>query len=240
MQVAWRSQHHPAHNVSKCDRILKKCQINVFLQTRRKKKVMIILKPCSGDRNLTRRGGNSLNNLHSISRGFLILVSLLITACAQQSTKADRQSVAAVIQDHSPDQEWVERPLQRIKEIPAVRFSEGSSRLSTRARKQISKIAHLLNRPDLATRPVIITGHSDTLGDEEKNLVLSRKRAEAVSRELILNGVRDSRLSIRAMGEAQPLVKEVTEDGEIDPHAMSINRRVEVSVGELQLVGDQL
>lgn len=68
---------------------------------------------------------------------------------------------------------------------------------------------------------VDIEGHTDDVGDEEYNLKLSRKRAQAVARYLTKNGIDRSRLTYRGYGEGRPLL------GKTDAESRSKNRRVE-------------
>ncbi len=119
------------------------------------------------------------------------------------------------------------------RELPVIFFASGSTQLSNEARKQIRNIAPLFNHPDIIDQTLTITGHSDTAGGVDTNLALSAKRAESVSRELILNGIRNERLVIQALGEKRPQAKEILEDGEFDPQAADKNRRVEIYLGTI-------
>lgn len=51
---------------------------------------------------------------------------------------------------------------------------------------------------------VLLEGHTDSIGPEGYNLVLSEKRAEAVKSYLVAKGVDSSRLSVDGLGETQP------------------------------------
>ncbi len=69
---------------------------------------------------------------------------------------------------------------------------------------------------------IMATGHADRSGPDAYNMGLSMRRAEAVKRQLIANGVGESEIGLDAKGEAEPLVQ--TEDGVREPQ----NRRVEI------------
>jgi len=69
---------------------------------------------------------------------------------------------------------------------------------------------------------IMATGHADRSGSDAYNMALSMRRAEAVKRQLIANGVGESDIGLDAKGEAEPLVP--TEDGVREPQ----NRRVEI------------
>lgn len=71
---------------------------------------------------------------------------------------------------------------------------------------------------------ISIVGHSDTAGDRDYNLVLSKRRAEAVYRLLVERGVDPTHIATTSHGEENPLVD--TGDNVSEPK----NRRVEVVV----------
>jgi outer membrane protein OmpA-like peptidoglycan-associated protein len=77
---------------------------------------------------------------------------------------------------------------------------------------------HLVVHPEL---PVRVDGHADAHGDETANLVLSRRRAVAVSLMLERAGVAHARITTRAFGAYQPV------DGEDE--SADAQRRVVVS-----------
>jgi outer membrane protein OmpA-like peptidoglycan-associated protein len=67
---------------------------------------------------------------------------------------------------------------------------------------------------------VRIEGHTDTVGDTESNLRLSRERAEAVANYLREQGV-ETPFEVVGMGESMPIAENATEEGR------ALNRRVE-------------
>ncbi|MBW1791776.1 MAG: OmpA family protein [Deltaproteobacteria bacterium] len=69
-----------------------------------------------------------------------------------------------------------------------------------------------------------IEGHTDSLGSEEYNLDLSRRRALAVQDLLIQRGVATHRLEIIGYGESSPVAANDTESGR------RLNRRVEIKI----------
>ena len=95
----------------------------------------------------------------------------------------------------------------------------------------------MLKPESLKTLPEIITtikkrnsvnmsviGHSDTAGDKNYNLNLSKRRAAEVSNLLVDRGVRRESINITSHGEENPLI--YTKDNVNEP----LNRRVEVVV----------
>jgi outer membrane protein OmpA-like peptidoglycan-associated protein len=71
---------------------------------------------------------------------------------------------------------------------------------------------------------ISVIGHTDTLGDEDANMALSKRRADAVKALLIEKGLDPDFIRATSHGEANPLIK--TEDNVSEPR----NRRVEVIV----------
>jgi outer membrane protein OmpA-like peptidoglycan-associated protein len=78
---------------------------------------------------------------------------------------------------------------------------------------------------ELKTHPgrrLLLRGHADRLGSPAHNLTLSRHRAEAVRYILITRGAPGDRISVEAVGDAEPADREAT------PAAWARNRRVQI------------
>jgi outer membrane protein OmpA-like peptidoglycan-associated protein len=69
-----------------------------------------------------------------------------------------------------------------------------------------------------------ISGHTDNAGDDESNLILSKKRAEAVKNYLVSKGIDATRFVINYFGETKPIADNSTTEGRAK------NRRVEMKV----------
>ncbi|MDF1794245.1 MAG: OmpA family protein [Thalassobaculaceae bacterium] len=72
--------------------------------------------------------------------------------------------------------------------------------------------------------PVVVVGHTDTAGSSAYNMILSRKRAEAVKTAFERSGVADVRIIARGVGEQDLL--EQTPDATRNP----FNRRVTITI----------
>jgi len=80
-------------------------------------------------------------------------------------------------------------------------------------------------RPELAEAyAAVIIGHTDSIGDPNYNLGLSKRRAEAVRDYLVETGAPDEKLRIVGRGQNDPIASNETEEGRAK------NRRVEVIV----------
>jgi outer membrane protein OmpA-like peptidoglycan-associated protein len=80
---------------------------------------------------------------------------------------------------------------------------------------------------EIAQRPVpdiVVIGHTDSLGSDQINDALARRRAETVRAELIRRGVAPENVQAVGRGRREPLVP--APDGVAEPR----NRRVEILV----------
>ncbi|WP_426491903.1 OmpA family protein [Hymenobacter sp. 102] len=101
--------------------------------------------------------------------------------------------------------------------LPTVLFKLGSPELLPESRPALQQLAaELLQRPGLR---ILIAGHTDKIGEPQKNQVLSEQRAEAVKAFLVQAGVAPDRIRTTGYGDARPL----------HPSPDARNRRVEVS-----------
>jgi outer membrane protein OmpA-like peptidoglycan-associated protein len=69
-----------------------------------------------------------------------------------------------------------------------------------------------------------ITGHTDNMGDDNSNLILSKKRAEAIKNYLSGKGIEATRFEVLYFGESKPIADNAT------PEGRQRNRRVEMKV----------
>lgn len=80
-------------------------------------------------------------------------------------------------------------------------------------------------RPELSeAHEGIIIGHTDSVGDADYNIGLSKRRAEAVAAYLVSTGVEPAKLRVLGRGETDPIASNDTKEGQAE------NRRVEIVV----------
>jgi len=101
----------------------------------------------------------------------------------------------------------------------AILFDADKSEIKTESMGYIKELAKWLN--DNKDVKLEIDGHTDSDGTKEQNLKLSKARAEAVKKQLILFGVEDIRLQVKGYGASMPLSPNTTIEGKAN------NRRVE-------------
>ena len=121
-------------------------------------------------------------------------VLLLASACA--ATPPPPPPVAA-----APPPAVTASAAKPSTESLTIEFTLGASALSQDALAQLDGAARLYR--DAQPEVMIVAGHTDKVGPEFPNLVLSARRAESVKRALIERGVPAERLQIIAYGEAE-------------------------------------
>lgn len=103
-------------------------------------------------------------------------------------------------------------------------FATGSAELLSSSTKELNKLYQLLaDNPYMKIR---IDGHTDNVGQETDNQLLSENRAKAVYNFLVKKGIQTTRLSYKGFGEAQPIDTNETAEGRQN------NRRTEFLVVE--------
>lgn len=109
--------------------------------------------------------------------------------------------------------------------INDILFATNSYALTDKSKFIIKQFARFLKTHN--TIEVLIQGHTDDIGDDNKNLILSQNRAEAVKQYLVDLGVASARLSSIGYGETQPKVENVSDENR------AINRRTEFLIKKL-------
>ena len=104
----------------------------------------------------------------------------------------------------------------------SILFNSGRASFKPGVTKQLDAIVAVMNKYPKAT--FAIEGHTDSSGGAPLNLRLSEKRANAVKKYLVKNGVDTTRLEAKGFGEGSPVDTNKTRAGRAN------NRRVEIKV----------
>ena len=84
----------------------------------------------------------------------------------------------------------------------SVEFDMNSSKINKNDYQKFNSLYSLMSyKPSLK---IIIEGHSDKLGNESKNIKLSKARAESVKMHLINRGISPNRISTKGYGSSKP------------------------------------
>jgi outer membrane protein OmpA-like peptidoglycan-associated protein/Tol biopolymer transport system component len=79
---------------------------------------------------------------------------------------------------------------------------------------------------------VEIAGHTDNIGTDQKNRILSNQRAKAVRDYLLDKGITEDRMRYKGYGFHVPVVPNKNTDGSDNPENRQLNRRTECEVVE--------
>lgn len=98
-------------------------------------------------------------------------------------------------------------------------FNTGESILLPSSINELKRVIDILKERPLK---IEIGGHTDNVGDDNANLILSKQRADAVRDYLVENGISADLLETKGYGESKPIASNKTEEGRRK------NRRVEI------------
>ena len=145
--------------------------------------------------------------------------SSTVNPTAEERARSGREQLATLPSSGALDLVACQTGLNATQAVEKIQFHSGSSRITRSAATVLDRLTPLLRR--CPETKVEISSHTDNVGDDEDNRALSRRRAEAVMRYLIREGISAARLSAIGYGAKKPLASNDTEDGR------SENRRIE-------------
>jgi OOP family OmpA-OmpF porin len=106
--------------------------------------------------------------------------------------------------------------------LKGIEFDREKATISPASLPVLDKSALVLS--DYPSLRVLITGHTDDTGGRDKNLQLSKARAEAVKAYFVSKGIDASRIQTRGAGAEEPLDTNATAAGR------QRNRRIEIKL----------
>lgn len=131
---------------------------------------------------------------------------LLLAACAHP---VPGPNAAAAAVQAPPDVPLATKPGVG-REIAAVAdnkvtisFMEGGAEIRPQDATQLDLAARLFR--DAGPTVMFVSGHSDTLGDEYGNVLLSAQRAQVVKQALVARGIPADKLLLQALGTSEPV-----------------------------------
>ena len=99
----------------------------------------------------------------------------------------------------------------KVCDLHDIYFETNSYSLTAESKRIIDVFADFLrNNP---TVKVELQGHTDNIGNDEDNRVLSDNRAKSVYNHLISKGISADRLRYKGYGESKPIATNATEEG---------------------------
>jgi outer membrane protein OmpA-like peptidoglycan-associated protein len=116
-----------------------------------------------------------------------------------------------------------------VVNLPDVLFEFGKADLAGGSRAKVQDIAEVLNQQAQGRR-VSVEGHTDSIGSESANQLLSERRADTVASALEAEGVSSQRLTAKGYGKRYPVAPNKDAEGIDNPAGRAKNRRVEVII----------
>ena len=145
-----------------------------------------------------------------------------LAAAAEAERAARAQAEAEMLMKELSELKAKQTERGIVLTIGDVLFAFGKADLSSKADRSVEKLAAFLTRyPD---RNVLIEGHTDSVGSDEYNLELSRRRSESVMEKLVADGIDSGRITTVGYGKKYPAYSNDTEADRAQ------NRRVEVII----------
>ena len=116
------------------------------------------------------------------------------------------------------------RDVARALSIQVINFEVDKAVIPDVNKAFLDRAAKIMAKvPDMN---LMIIGHTDSQASDAYNMELSRERADAVKAYLVSQGIDESKLSTKGMGETEPVADNSTEQGRFR------NRRIEFMVND--------
>jgi len=116
----------------------------------------------------------------------------------------------------------IKRKAKRTQTNAHLQFANASYRLDRVALKKVEALARTYQISKNQIRQITIKGHTNSIGSDRSNLLLSHNRAASVRTALLQRGVPSNLIRVQGFGETSPLTG-------TQPN-QPVNRRVEYEV----------
>ena len=110
----------------------------------------------------------------------------------------------------------------KIFQIKNLNFESGKFNIQKQYFKDLEYLVILLR--EQINIKIEIAGHTDSIGDNKTNIILSNNRAKSIKSYLVKNGILESRIKCVGYGEKQPITNNSTKEGR------EKNRRIEIRI----------
>jgi len=107
-----------------------------------------------------------------------------------------------------------------------IYFEFNEEELSKRTQRQLQIVANILLLD--ANKRIKLTGHTDSVGGDDYNQKLSKRRAAAVKSFLVKAGVKPEQITTIGYGAHRPRLANKKADGTDNPEGRRANRRTEI------------
>ncbi|RQU09654.1 OmpA family protein [Burkholderia cenocepacia] len=110
--------------------------------------------------------------------------------------------------------------VERVNLSGDALFATDHATLTPTARESLDRL--LSERAERTYSLVTVTGFTDSVGSDDYNLALSKRRAESVAAYLKAHGLKTDSMTVSGRGKADPVASNAT------PEGRASNRRVEI------------
>ncbi|MFB3984504.1 OmpA family protein [Escherichia coli] len=107
-----------------------------------------------------------------------------------------------------------------------ITFDTNKSNIKPNFYSTLNKVAQILTEDNKSG--ILVTGYTDSTGNDSINIPLSQARAQSVASYLASQGVSTTRINAQGQGSANPIASNATAEGREQ------NRRVEISIYAIQ------
>ncbi len=114
----------------------------------------------------------------------------------------------------------------RIEIKKQIKFATGSAKIVGAESEKILDEVALALKDNAQIKKVRVEGHTDSVGDDSKNLKLSQNRANSVMSALLKRGIDPARMEAVGFGETKPIASNSTSAGKAE------NRRTEFNIAD--------
>lgn len=155
----------------------------------------------------------------------------------REQLAAERQALQAERQARLEAEKKAREAMDRLASVAAVKqetrgvvitlsgsvlFASGKFELLGGAQEKLNQVADALKTQ--GDHDIVVEGHTDSQGNENSNMELSRNRAESVRSYLISRGIPSEKIRAVGIGQSRPVADNKTPEGRAN------NRRVEIIV----------
>lgn len=181
---------------------------------------------------------SSLHPLKSMEQGIIEITNKSVHVSGKSTTTRVKQKIQQDLRaykklNYQPSMHIVagdaadlicQQRFSKLLDSQTIQFKSGKAIIlpaSFPLLKSLSDTAALCSKSTIT-----ISGHTDSQGNDESNLELSEKRAQAVLAWLFQQGIDTQKLNALGHGESMPIADNETESGRAK------NRRIEFNVGD--------
>ena len=153
----------------------------------------------------------------------LLIVLIFISSCSTLNVTQESVSSENImtIETSGPKDDYINYDSQAVFANATIYFEFDKSNLTSKSIQTLKSAVNALK--ENSSIKITLAGHADERGTREYNLALGQRRAEIVSDYLVLNGIKNQRITVKSYGEERPAVI-----GQ-DEQSYAKNRRVDIN-----------